>query len=558
MAASVATFGHTEWALRLPSALCGVLLIVLAYFVGRRFLAPKWNLAFVGAVALLPEFIVDAQTARMYVFFVTSVAAFLLFLFRWERTERLVYLAGAVLMVLVGLHFHSLMVFSAPLLLFPGLARGNLRMLVAGSVAFAVAVGGFVAIDGWVESNYPPPEEVAGFEEPVRGPKAAWALPDIAPWMLAVILVAATALAAFVVRSLSRRRAIVCGALIVAGLVAQALFAWHIAALLLVVALVAANRAGPLPPLRVAVLVAVCAVLAILQIALVQSQGAPLRQTLGAMTGWPSVWPYIVASGYSLVAAALVAIALARAAWLVAHRERVPEHVLFVVLGVWAPLFLIGLFSWNIPLRYSAGQVLPLLVGAFAAAHWLLEGRMRALEPSRAPRVAALVAAIACLAIANPILLARTVNSGYAMHPDHKGAAEFMRSVALDSRDVVLAEDVLQQYYYLDGRVDYWLVAKYVAAKFVRDVGGEPREIYLNVPVMGSGQDLAALLDKPDRGTVYVIGSGELHSIDGRRYMRGLGIQEVLDSPRFEVVYEGRDGYTKVWKAPPPSLAARQ
>ena len=101
MAASVATFGQNEWALRLPSALCGVLLIVLSYFVGRRFLALRWNLAFVAAVALLPEFIVDAQTARMYVFFVASVAAFLLFLFRWERTERPAYLAGAVLMVLV-------------------------------------------------------------------------------------------------------------------------------------------------------------------------------------------------------------------------------------------------------------------------------------------------------------------------------------------------------------------------------------------------------------------------------------------------------------------------
>jgi hypothetical protein len=132
-----------------------------------------------------------------------------------------------------------------------------------------------------------------------------------------------------------------------------------------------------------------------------------------------------------------------------------------------------------------------------------------------------------------------------------------MRSVHLGPRDVVLAEDVMQQYYYLDGRVDYWLVASYVAALFVRDVDGEPREIYLNAPVMGSGAELTRLLDEPDRGTVYVIGSGEMQ-VDGRRYARGLGIQEVLSSPRFEVVYRGRDGLTKIWKAPPPSLAARK
>src|SRR4051794_24208521 len=87
MAASVKAFGESEWAFRLPSALCGVLLIALAFYAGRRFLAPAWNLAFTAAVALLPEFIVDAQTARMYVFLVTCVTGYMVLLFRWERTD---------------------------------------------------------------------------------------------------------------------------------------------------------------------------------------------------------------------------------------------------------------------------------------------------------------------------------------------------------------------------------------------------------------------------------------------------------------------------------------
>src|SRR5246127_4869219 len=45
MAASVLVFGQSEWALRFPSAACGVLLIVLAWQVGQRFLTPRWNLA---------------------------------------------------------------------------------------------------------------------------------------------------------------------------------------------------------------------------------------------------------------------------------------------------------------------------------------------------------------------------------------------------------------------------------------------------------------------------------------------------------------------------------
>src|SRR5262249_34977130 len=40
MAASVEAFGQSEWALRLPSALCGVLLILLTWTAGRRFLEP--------------------------------------------------------------------------------------------------------------------------------------------------------------------------------------------------------------------------------------------------------------------------------------------------------------------------------------------------------------------------------------------------------------------------------------------------------------------------------------------------------------------------------------
>jgi hypothetical protein len=558
MAASVAAFGETEWALRLPSALCGVLLIVLAWFAGRRFLTPPWNLAFAAAVALLPEFIIDAQTARMYVFLVTSIAGFLVLLFEWERTSRPGFLLGAVLMLLVGLQFHTLAVFSAPLLLFPGLLHGDLRKFRAGLIAFAIVVAGFFAVDAWIASNYPPPEQVAGFEEPSQGSKARWAVPDVNPWWIAVALALATGLATFVVRPVRGRTGLIAGGLLGLGLVMQTVFAYHIAALLIIAGLILAQRSGRLPPRRVAVLAGVCAVLALAQMAMIQAQGVgSLRQSLGAMTGWPSVWPYLVVSGYSIAAAVLVAVALLRALWCVAQRRRVPDHVLFVVLGVWLPLFLIGVFTWDIPLRYAAGQSLPLFLAAFAAAQWLFQMRWPAFERLRAPAATAFAGAIVCLVIVNPILVARTVNSGYAIHPDHKGAAEFMRTLELGPKDVILAEDILQQYYYLSGRVDYWLVASYVAAKFVRDVDGEPREIYLNAPVIGSGAELARLLEDPNRGTVYVIGSSE-EIADRSTYFRGLGIQEVLDSPQFETIYRGRDGLTEIWKAPPPSLAARK
>jgi len=58
MAASVMAFGQSEWAMRLPSALCGVLLILLAYKVGDRFLTPAWRLALAAAVALTSSILV--------------------------------------------------------------------------------------------------------------------------------------------------------------------------------------------------------------------------------------------------------------------------------------------------------------------------------------------------------------------------------------------------------------------------------------------------------------------------------------------------------------------
>src|SRR3984885_2586705 len=108
MAASVMAFGQSEWAMRLPSALCGVLLIVLAYQAGGRFLTPAWNLALAAAVAFLPNFIEDSQTARMYVFLVACVTGYMTLVFAWERTGRSRYLVAAVITLLVGLQFHTL------------------------------------------------------------------------------------------------------------------------------------------------------------------------------------------------------------------------------------------------------------------------------------------------------------------------------------------------------------------------------------------------------------------------------------------------------------------
>lgn len=540
MAGSVVLFGESEWAFRLPSALCGTLLIVLAYLVGRRFLAPAWNLVFAAAVAFLPELIVESQTARMYVFLLASIAAMLVLLFRWERTGRLGALAGAFVALLVGLQFHSLAVFSALLFLFPGLLHDDRRRLLEGIVAFGLSLAALRVIESWIAGYYPAGPSTEGLELQT-GPKARWAVPGVSP----LLLLGGGAAALFMARAVARRvvlpsAAWVAGTLVAAGLLAQLFVFYHVAALLFIAGGVVAVRHGERATRPLWIVAALSLAIAVAHVVLLRSNGVEsFRQLFGAMVGRPSVWPFIALSQYSLVAAAAAIAGVAGSLILLARRQRVPDFMLLFVLGVWAPLLVIGVLKWYVPLRYTEGQVVPLLLVGCATAQWFVARW----EPVRWQAAAAVLAG---LLFVNPVALARTAGAGYAIHPDHKGAAAFIRSQHLAPDDIVLAEDVLQQTYYL-GNVDYWLVAGYVAAQFTRNVDGELRDIYTSVPAMTTAEELEALIARTDRGAIYVIGSGE-NQEDGRRHMRGPGLFEALQSPRFEVVYVGRDGLTKVWK----------
>ena len=141
------------------------------------------------------------------------------------------------------------------------------------------------------------------------------------------------------------------------------------------------------------------------------------------------------------------------------------------------------------------------------------------------------------LLFVNPFGVARVVNAGYTIHPDHKGAAEFMKSLRLAPNDIVVAEDVIEQTYYL-GHVDYWLIGRGVDKDFVEDWHGKILDIYTHTPVIDSGADLEELIAMPRRGAIYVIGSGE-NQADDRRHMRGLDIYELLKSGAFKRIYLG-------------------
>jgi hypothetical protein len=558
MAESVRAFGLTEWAWRLPSAVCGVLLVMLTWPAGRRFLEPRWNLALTAAVALLPMFIADAQTARMYVFLVAGVTGFMALLFAWERTGRSAYLVAAIIEMAVSLQFHTLSIFAAWLCFLPGLVSGERRKLWLGAAAFVIIAAEYLALNHWISAEYPHQVADSIAAAVTNGPRAGHAPPLAPAWPLLAVLPAG-ALSWFVIRT----RGVLPVVLLTASLVAQAARLYHVAILLFVAALVLARRdgtsgvrPGQLAAGRLGIYLGVCVLLAAAQIGfLLEHRAGTLSQILGLLLGWPSVRPFIALAHFSPAAMLIAACGVAAALWRLAHRQRVPDHVLLFCLGVWLPLLQIGYLRWDIPPRYAEAQVMPLLIAAFASAQWAA-GRLvsRAGERIRVPATQPLwgaAAVVILLLIIDPVRLEAAVDPTYAHYPDHKGAARFVASLHPKPDDVIVAEDTLMQTYYL-GHVDYWLMNEEMAAEFMHEVDGRWLDEYTNTPLIGTGAQLQRLVDSRNRGAIYIVGSGE-NEQDGRRLMRGLGIAQELESPAFHLIYVGRDGLTDVWKVDPPT-----
>jgi 4-amino-4-deoxy-L-arabinose transferase-like glycosyltransferase len=547
IAASVLAFGKTEFALRLPSVLSGILLVGLAYFVGRRFLLPVWNMAFVGVVALLPGFIADSQFARMYAFLCATLAAYMIFIFRWERTNSRNALIAGIVAMLVAIQFQEIAIFASFLVFFPGLAHGDAKKLRAGFIAFIAIFVCFLAISQVTKSFYPHPatDYAVAFEQYGQAPQSSY--PAISPIIaLGVATVAALVSWGIVQRMVIGRVAIAVGLLVFVGLILQASSYYHLALILLLGGIILARRNGGASWSAVLTLAAYCSVMAAVQVALLHRMGIAPRKIVGVMVGRPSIWPYLRVGDYAPAALALITVALAGALVRLAARERISDLWLFFALCFLLPLFVVGIFGWYIPPRYVEFAVLPMLICAFAP--WQ---RMKVTKVSARP-AAALSAVLIGVAIVNPFAVGNAINAGSSF-PDHRGAAQYMRTVNLGPGDVVLAEEVLMQTYYL-GHVDYWLYNSHVAAEFVERFNGQFVDEYTHTPVIGTGAEFRALIDKPDRGAIYVIGSGEEE--DGRLYLLGAEMYALLKSPNFKVVYTSPNGRTQVLKADAPAAVA--
>jgi hypothetical protein len=250
---------------------------------------------------------------------------------------------------------------------------------------------------------------------------------------------------------------------------------------------------------------------------------------------------------YSAFATLLVVGALGVNLLKLAAGGKISDDVLFAFIGVFVPLFGIGFFGWFIPPRYGEFALLPLLLCALAAAQRLVGARFSAGHKLPAYLVAGM-ATLAAVAILNPLAVARGINSG-SQFADHRAAARYVRSIHPGPRDIIVAEEPLMQTYYL-GHIDYWLTGPINAGSFAVPRGGVLVDEYTNTPVIYDVESFRKLMNRPDRGVIYVVGSGEDQE-DGRLFQRGAAISALLREPEFESVYVAPDGRTRVWRVVP-------
>jgi hypothetical protein len=510
-------------------------------------------MAFVAVVALLPGMIADSQEVRMYIFLSASLAAYMVLLFRWERTDRTDALLAAVIAMLVAIQFQEIAIFSSFLLLFPGLAHGDSQKLRQGLLALIVVGVSYVAMSHWSRSFYPKmvTDYLPSISQTGDAPHAGnlrFKLLILLPAMIGAIV-----LVWFNTRTVSARTtAMAAAALLYLGLALQAMLLYHLGALLLIAGLIIARRHGGARGLPVLFLAMTSAAIAAAHLALLHAAHVgSVRKIIGVMVGEPSVWPYLQVAVYSPVAMILLVAALGLGLWRLAAGGRIRDDVLFAILGVFVPLFGIGFFGWYIAPRYGEFALLPMLLCALAAAQRLVSSRTGLMRSGTTFAVTC-AAAIVCIAIVNPIAVVRGVNAGSSF-PDHKAEAQYIRALKLGPQDIIVAEEVLMQTYYL-GHVDYWLTGPRNAADYLVRVNGKLADEYTLTPLIDSAAAFQALIDKPDRGTIYVIGSGE-NQQDGREFLRGPELNALLKSPEFVPVFQAPDGVTKIWKIAPTAAS---
>ena len=548
LAGSTMLFGDNEWALRLPSAIVGSLCGLFAFFMGKRFLDPKPNLAFVALIMFLPAMIDVSLTARMYVFFLAGLLIFATLLFRWERNRKVSSLLLALSAMVATVHLHPLAVFAAPLFLFPGLANQSWKQAKTGTIAMFSAVVISLQLDRFGSQSYPEASE--RLDLPVAVQQTPIEILFHGQIRLAVVLALLAAFAVIVIGTFRMERwkmAMPAALLLAIGAGACIVLHYHLGGIALLFGAILWMRAGVRNYSRLLFIGALVGAAALVQVYILHSTGEfPGRTIIGAFVGTPSIWPMLQFAEFSPLGTVVLAVPIALAICRLSQGHRIPVHFLFFAMAVWAQLFAIGLMRWFVAERYTIGALPFFLIGIVTSVVYLVYNTDwgTKLQKYSVATSAAVVVLIA--AVINPAAAWQASKNDYRDHPDHKGAAEFMRNLNPGPDDLVIAEDSIVQTYYL-GKVDYRLQSVAGARNHSIQIKGVLHGQYTNTPVVGSGAELETILERHCANDVYVISSAQVSEGLMRRNRAG-GIANVLASEQLEVIYKGRDDKTTVWR----------
>ena len=588
MAASASLFGFSEFALRLPAAMFGIVLIVAAYLFGAALFGRVVGLV---TAALLALSFWDIDLARYARFYSAFSLLYVLTLYAiWQFRVKAPSNAGGVLCValaILTLSLHDLAYSLALAFFFPLVLRGPAAWrsprewvwpVVSSSVlaAFYLGWNDFVlrarAIP--VLNSDGPLVGAGGEVDELR--RSFIALPDLPlltgmlerePWfvpMLALLAVAAAVLVAAKLGSPPRERVLLA---LIAVCAAVQLFNL---ALLGSLVLAFMKRTG-LPALRSPEVLCAAAltgamffawVVAVLAVGLDVSPLDPLslqtvvRELLDfpyfyVFWGFPNEWPLAAA-----VASIGALVAFHRAA------RGTDAAAGFALLALAGPVVCNALFSSPFEIfRYNAAfNTLFFVFVALAFVHWrelVPAWRPSLPRPLSRSRVALGTTMLVLLALAydlNPLrgwlsvqrqysndgALYRTL--GVTAYSDFKTTADYVARHAAP-HDLIVTPDSREYYNYL-GRVDLWLrSSRYEDQSYVRK--GQRRDLYVDTPLVATLGELQTVLATPNR-TKWVLASSSV--LASPNAALAPDIRAFLRESDRHVVYVGLDRDRKVYR----------
>jgi hypothetical protein len=239
-----------------------------------------------------------------------------------------------------------------------------------------------------------------------------------------------------------------------------------------------------------------------------------------------------------------------------------------VLLGFWIPLLALGLTREWIPLRY----IMPLYLLFITIFDWAVYQGLNWIKRFITPaireglmtpsRTMLLSISVSMMFVLIPILneyhgIRKAMATGqmsyslrgspqfptlFPVRADHKGAAEYVGK-NWQENDLVIAMDVLQQYYYL-GKVDYWLREASDAIFYSNKRDRRYYDFYTNTPVLTTKEELERLVNQERTYRVWVITSGELTGKQAQ--FIPYQVSEYL-STSSNLVFTGQDGETRVY-----------